>query len=342
MKKQGCISVFIFYLNSLVAFLLLLSFILPYLPPSKFPSISVLSLAVAPLILVNIGFVLYWIMLFRKQFLLSLSVLILTTINFASFIKFGKTPLTVVDDNTIRIASHNVRLFNQYETKEKREETPGIFEEYLNEIQPDILFIQEFYDNKRINFQDLTHKYIAYNDSKNIFGHAIYSRFPIIDAGSFDFEQSSNNALWADIQINNDTVRVYNVHLQSMRITASVAYLQETGADVIKNKISDAFVKQENQLKKLQAHFQEAPTRKKIIGGDFNNTPFSYTYKKLQEGMNDAFLKKGRGLGSTFYFDGFPLRIDYLLVSPEIEVKQFTTKEDTFSDHYPVWADVKL
>lgn len=342
MKKLGCIGSLIFYLNSLVVFLLLLSFVLPHLPPSKFPTISVLSLGVTPLILLNILFMLYWGLRFRKQFLLSLIVLILTSINFASFIKFGKIEAMPVDVSSVRVATYNVRLFNQYESKEKKEQTPEIFKEYLETVKPDILILQEFYNNKNIDLSAYPYKYIDYNDSKNIFGHAIYSRFPIVDQGNFAFENSSNNSLWADIKIDKDTLRIYNAHLQSMRITARVAYLKEVGTEVVKNKISDAFSKQENQIKELRAHFDATPNRKKIIAGDFNNTPFSYTYKKISSNMKDAFLEKGSGLGSTFYFDGFPLRIDYLLVTPDIKVKSFFTEKTTFSDHHSVWADVEL
>jgi len=342
MKKLGCIGSVIFYVNSVVAFLLLLSFVLPYLPPNRFPTVSVLSLGVAPLIILNVLFMFYWGLRLRKQFLLSLIVLILASINFASFIKLGNSKTTNTNKESIRVATYNVRLFNQYESKEKRQEAPKVFAEYIEEVKPDILFLQEYYDNKEVNFSTLPHKYIAYNDSRGVFGHAIYSRYPILKHGSFAFDASSNNALWADIKVDNDTIRVYNVHLQSMRITASVAYLQETDTEVIKNKISDAFVKQENQLKQLRRHMEEVPNMKKIVAGDFNNTPFSYTYKKLRGEMKDAFLEKGSGIGTTFHFDGFPLRIDYILVSPDIKVRQFTTLDETFSDHYSLWADVSL
>lgn len=342
MKRLGCIGSLIFYANSLVAFLLLLSFVLPYLAPSKFPTLSVLSLAVSPLILLNVVFMLYWIVRLRRQFLLSLIVLLLASLNFAKFIKFDSSKSVASNSESIRVASYNVRLFNQYELKEARQNAVIEFDEFLKKVEPEVLFIQEFYNNKDIHFSNLPHKYIDYNDSKNIFGHAIYSRYPIVNQGSFSFEGSSNNVLWVDIKIGEDTLRAYNVHLQSMRITASVSYLQESGTEVIKNKISDAFVMQENQLAKLLEHMASSPHKKQVVAGDFNNTSFSYTYKKLKGNMKDAYLEKGSGIGSTFYFDGFPLRIDYILVSPDIKVKHFKTAEETFSDHYAIWADIKL
>lgn len=342
MKRLGCIGSLIFYLNSLVAFLLLLSFVLPYLPPSRFPTLSVLSLAVSPLILLNSLFMIYWILRMRKQLLLSLFVLVLASFNFSDYIKFNRAKDIEAEATSVRIASYNVRLFNQYESKEKRKSGREDFQMFLDKTKPEVLFIQEFYANKELSFADFPYKYIEYNDSKNIFGHAIYSKYPIVNQGSFFFEKSSNNALWADVKIGEEVLRVYNVHLQSMRITASVAYLQETGTEVIKNKISDAFVKQENQIKQLREHMVASPHKKQILAGDLNNTSFSYTYKKLKGEMKDAFLEKGSGIGSTFSFDGFPLRIDYIFVSPEIKVTHFKTAEEIFSDHHAIWADIQL
>lgn len=342
MKRLGCLGSLIFYVNSLVAFLLLLSFVLPYLPPSKFPTTSVLSLGVSPLIILNGLFFLYWLIRMRKQFLLSLTVLVLATLNFGFFLKFDNSSSESKQRDSIRLLSYNVRLFNQYESKEKREEAPDEFEALVREIDPDLLFIQAFFDDKNMDYSSYPYKYVDYNDSNKFFGHAIYSKYPIVDQGAFSFKESNNNALWADVQIAKDTIRVYNVHLQSMRIIAKVAYIQQTGTDFIKNKISHAFAKQERQVKLLRKHMEASPYKTQIVAGDFNNTSFSYNYKKLKGDMKDAFLQKGSGIGTTFYFDGFPLRIDYILVSPNVKVRQFHTVKESFSDHQAIWADIDL
>ena len=43
-----------------IAFLLLISFVLPYVPPKSFPTLSLFSLIVSPLILINILFFVYY------------------------------------------------------------------------------------------------------------------------------------------------------------------------------------------------------------------------------------------------------------------------------------------
>src|SRR5690625_1967346 len=184
MRRLGCLGSLIFYANSLVAFLLLLSFVLPYLPPSRFLTVSMLSLGVFPLIILNGLFMLYWLIRLRKQFFLSLIVLILATLNFGFFIKFDNSTSESREKDSIRLLSYNVRLFNYYEARENRKDAPERFETIVREINPDLLFIQAFKEEKEMDFSAYPYKYVDYNDSKKLFGHAIYSKYPIIDQRS--------------------------------------------------------------------------------------------------------------------------------------------------------------
>jgi len=53
------------------------------------------------------------------------------------------------------------------------------------------------------------------------YGQAIFSKFPIVKSGSIEFPNTANNAIYADIVKGSDTIRIYNVHLQSLRIAAN-------------------------------------------------------------------------------------------------------------------------
>ena len=54
--------------------------------------------------------------------------------------------------------------------------------------------------------------------------------------------------------------------------------------------------------------------------------------------MVDAFEARGGGLGTTFSFDSYPMRIDYIFTSTKMDVIRFETIKKTFSDHYPITA----
>ena len=130
-------------------------------------------------------------------------------------------------------------------------------------------------------------------------------------------------------------MRLYNIHLQSLGILPSVDFLQSSGTERIKKKISSGFVQQEDQIAEVLKHKNSSPYPV-VLAGDFNNTSFSYIYRKLKKDMNDAFLEKGNGVGRTFSFVSYPMRIDYILTDPKFEVVKFHTLDETFSDHYPI------
>ncbi len=149
-----------------------------------------------------------------------------------------------------------------------------------------------------------------------------------------------------------DTVRVYNCHLQSIRFGAEeYKFLQNLGKDEdeqtvkrtrnILSRLRIAFIKRATQADMIAKHIKKCPYPV-IICGDFNDTPLSYTYKKITEGLVDAFRESGSGFGTTYAGPIPGLRIDYLLHSPEISAFNFKITRAKLSDHYPVAANMIL
>ena len=56
MKGLNVLDKFIFFLNICFALALLTAYFLPYIPPKTFPTLSVLSLGIGPLLIVNFLF----------------------------------------------------------------------------------------------------------------------------------------------------------------------------------------------------------------------------------------------------------------------------------------------
>jgi endonuclease/exonuclease/phosphatase family metal-dependent hydrolase len=328
----------IFLFNVLAALVMVVAFVLPYLPPSKFPLISVLSLGVPLLILVNIIFALFWLILLNKRFLLSFSVLFISFFYFNVFYEISSEGDPSEYGNTLSILSYNVRLFNAFEKKDSSD-VLGIFSEIVTKSDPDIIFIQEYYRDNKMDFSSYPYQYKNYKSKRAKLGQAIFSKYPLVNTGAFDFEDSSNDALYADVIIGKDTIRLYNVHLQSFGIIPEVQFLQESDKEKLLRRISANFKKQEAQIHTVLEH--KAKTNHTVIlCGDFNNTPFSYTYRKFKDEMQDGFRERGNGLGTTFWFDRFPLRIDYIFASQEFDFLTFETFKETFSDHQAIHATV--
>ncbi|WP_026449762.1 endonuclease/exonuclease/phosphatase family protein [Aequorivita capsosiphonis] len=328
----------IFWVNLIAAFLLLISFVLPYLPPKTFPTISLLSLFVPLIILLNIIFALYWAIQLRARFFLSFTVLFVSYFYFNVFYEVSKGGDASQYKNTLSVLSYNVRLFNAYE---KNPETDAVqmMSEILAEQDPDVICIQEFYRFNKVDFSAYPYQYLHFRRPRAELGHAFLSKYPIINTGAFDFEGSHNNTLFADLIKGNDTIRVYNLHLQSIDVNPRIRFLKETDNEKLRKRISSAFTKQQNQIQAILKH-QSNTKHPILVCGDFNNTPFSYSYHMLKNGMQDSFRERGNGLGTTFEFDKFPLRIDYILASKGLDFLTFETINKTFSDHRAIKATI--
>jgi endonuclease/exonuclease/phosphatase family metal-dependent hydrolase len=79
-----------------------------------------------------------------------------------------------------------------------------------------------------------------------------------------------------------------------------------------------------------------------IVCADLNDVPNSYTYFTVRGSMQDAFLKKGFGIGRTFSSLSPTLRIDYICADSHFKIKQFNRIIRNYSDHYMLVADVQL
>lgn len=332
MKKLSFIDKLLFIVNSLVAALLLISFLSYYISPNLIVLISFLSLSVPLLIILNLVFIIYWLLKLKRQFLLSIIVLFIGYQYITKFYSFSEKKILLSDD--VKIMSYNVRMFNLYNWIEEDHIAQNIYE-FINNKAPDILCIQEFHPSREIEFK-YPYKYVKIRTNQNNFGHAIFSKFKIINSGSLDFSNSTNNAIYADIVRNNDTIRVYNVHLESLKINPKEETLTQENSEKFKIRVENAFKKQTNQANLIIQH-QGKIKYKSIICGDFNNNAFSWVYNKLKTTKNDAFEIAGKGFGKT-YDHSFPLRIDFILSDEKIEVNNFKTYDVNYSDHYPIMA----
>src|SRR5690606_20431931 len=185
----------------------------------------------------------------------------------------------------------------------------------IKDENPDIMCFQEFSDIGENQFGQFKYSYLYYVDNRKSLGQAIFSKYPIINKGVIEFEDSSNHIIFADIVKKNDTLRVYSMHLQSMSITRDVeeidSDLDKQKSERIIKKISEAFSEQQQQATELAEH-QDNCHYPIIICGDMNNSAFSYVYRVVKGNLNDAFEEAGGGFGKSYRFKYFPMRIDYI------------------------------
>lgn len=339
MKNLKLIDKIIYLVNGLLAFVLLLSYILPLAPPKTFALLSVLSLGVPFLIVVNVLFLMYWLIKLKKQLLISLVVLVVGYLGFGSLYKFSSSNNDTFD-NQLDVMNFNVRLFNLYEwIPEKEVETEIV--QFLQEKAPDVLSIQEYHPHENIDLSFFKFKYEKLSGNKTKYGQAIFSQYPIVNSGSIEFPKTSNNAIFVDIVKGEDTLRIYNIHLQSLKIDAKVDKLKQEDSERLLKRVEQTFKMQQFQTELFLLHKRQCPY-KMIICGDFNNTAFSYVYKEIKGDLEDAFKEAGNGFGRTYEFKFFPVRIDYIFYDSQLELTSFKTFDKKLSDHYPIRARFKL
>jgi endonuclease/exonuclease/phosphatase family metal-dependent hydrolase len=235
--------------------------------------------------------------------------------------------------------NYNVRLFNLFEWIPDTHVKQKIVD-FINEKQPDVLSMQEYRPDDAVSFKGY-YKYEEVSGNKVKNGQAIFSKYPIVKSGSIEFPNTSNNAIYVDIVKDKDTIRIYNVHLQSLGIDPTAEKLDIETSENLFNRVSSTFKLQQSQSELFLAHKNHCHY-KMVICGDFNNTAYSYVYKKIKADLQDAFVEAGNGFGRTFNFKFFPIRIDFILVDQSFDINAFKTFDVQLSDHYPIMAKVKL
>jgi len=336
-----------FFFNIVLAVLTFIAYVLPFLAPKLFPLFSVLTLVLPLFLILNGLFFIYWLLQFKTQMFLSGLVLLagITFIN--KFYKFSATDLPE-SENDFKVMSYNVRLFNLFEWLPK-ENVPNEIQVFINEKNPDIICIQEFSYAANIDLKVYPHRYIFMQGDKIRTGQAIYSKFPIIEEGNLVFPDSNNNVIFADIKKGKDIIRVYNMHLQSIKISPDVNEISENidGIDqqksqMVVRRISRAFRKQQQQAEIIKNHKRDC-AYPIIICGDMNNSAFSYVYRSIKGDLHDAFEEAGSGFGKTYNFRYYPARIDYIFADSGMKVKSFEYFPDFVnSDHYPIMTRLSI
>lgn len=328
---------FIYLLNILVGIVFALSFLMPYVPLKFVPFLAVLSLGIPLLFIVNLLFCVYWIWKAKKHFVISLSLIIIGLLVFDSFYQFEpKTEL--VPSHSIDIMSYNTRLFNKYGWM-KDEEIPEKLIRFINEQNPEVLCLQEFDMSYKNAFEEYPYQVFSDEDSNKSI-QAIFSKYPIKNSKVIEFESSNNAALYADLQVANYSLRVFNIHLQSLGVSDPEALTNQEPKRLVK-RMSSMFSKQEAQAQLIRSQIDSTPSYS-IVAGDFNNTQFSRVYRLIKGAMNDSFIERGSGFGRSFDFKLFPMRIDFILTDQRLEVVEHQNFDVLYSDHYPISASISL
>ena len=164
------------------------------------------------------------------------------------------------------------------------------------------------------------------NNRHHVLNNAIFSKFPIIESKVHPLRVGKRpSAIEARIHIGDEDINVFSVHLKHSH-----------------QQFDEIQSEQINTLVKL------LPNKKGIVMGDFNAVPDSTTIQTIAQ----KYLHTDPTFSPTWsmYPEGCPVckpqnldtRLDYILVSPDIEFDSFKVGTSKGSDHLPISVSIDV
>lgn len=367
-SKRKAFNMVALWVNIVLAFSLLLSQLCGYVPPSRLWQAELIAISYPFILVMNVFFLFYWLIQQNRFVFISLAVIVAGyhQISLAYQLKFFSKDKEKNKADSFSVMSYNVRLFDLYNWTGNLKTRAKIF--YLLQSEnPDILCFQEYYtsddpDQKFENNMALSGILKASNfhteygitlNKTHHWGLATFTSFPIIHKGKILFQEGiSNFGMFTDVLIKDDTVRIYNVHLQSNHFkekeyrfiespdSGTNEQILQSSRSVLK-LLKKAAIKRSVQVDSLKSEIDRSPYPV-ILCGDFNDPPFSYAYNRLAKDLNDAFIESGTGTGITLVGTIPFYRIDYILHDALLKCLDFSVLPTKLSDHHPIKARFTL
>ncbi|MDF1574533.1 MAG: endonuclease/exonuclease/phosphatase family protein [Bacteroidales bacterium] len=348
-------------LNILAAMAMLLAYLAPLVNPARVMFPALFGLAYPYLLIVHLAFLCFWLIRLKREIFISVVVIFLGWNHLNNLIplhiRSSEIPVNADQDRFFKVLSYNVRGFDIYQWSKDPEAKKEIFE-FLQKQEAQLVCFQEYYTSSEPGQRDkdisgqlssLPNHAVYYTGdpaNRKGFGIATYSSYPIIKKSRIPFSSSFNAAMYTDILVHSDTIRVFNIHLQSINFqqdnyafldTARLKYNNEQMNEIraIGSRLKTAFSMRAEQAQVISSYIRDSP-HPVIVLGDFNDTPQSYAYRKIRKGLNDAFRKSGRGFGNTYSGELPSFRIDYIMYGPSFLSSDFKRIKTDHSDHYPI------
>ena len=345
--------------------MLTLAYLTPFIHPNTIPLLPLVGLGYWIILSSVMVLLIIWALMKSRWTLIILGfILIGGKLHFRTF-AFGSNE-EQKNGTELHILSYNVRLFDLYNVKQSNSYiTRNKIFSYLKERDADVVCFQEFYHQDRpskfvtrdtlkqiLKTVDTHERYAHKMNGHQNFGIAVFSKYPIIEKGNVAFPEehsSFNYCIYTDIIKDTDTFRIYNVHLQSIKLQKDDYALfdenntnsAEQSSNIFKliQKINRAYPVRAEQAEIIMTHIDNSPYPV-VVCGDFNDTPLSYCYNQFSATLTDAFRNTSKGIGST-YAGKIPVgRIDYIFHSASIGSRDFVIQKEKLSDHYAI--DCKL
>jgi endonuclease/exonuclease/phosphatase family metal-dependent hydrolase len=324
-------------LNTLVLIGLVLSYLAPFVDPRLFWPISFFGLSFTFWLGAAALMIIWGIMLKHKFVLYSLVLMLIGSPLILRSISWNDEDKK--DEAEIRIASFNSFGFGHTQNNSLA------LDSVLRAKSIDIVVLHEWRRNRtKVKKQPFQYQKVIKRGVNT--GTQIMSKYPIVSAKKIQLEETYSDASYADVIIENDTIRIFMLHLESNQLKPRDYHritdfdLDSTYKEYAKgmmSRIRRAMKKRASQVEIVVQEMRESPYPL-VICMDLNDTPQSFAYQQLSRGLDDAFVEAGKGWEGT-YVKPFPfLRIDFILYDDLIKCVEYESTNRVFSDHKLIFA----
>lgn len=320
-------SQILLFLHITVIVLLLCTLANAWVPPNMIGSLNILSLAFPYLIIFHIALTLVWIVKRNKIAVIFLLSTFIFYNPIRRWVNFSPKTENTKSIRDVKILTFNVKYGEFGWDKVKK---------YIEEQNADIVLVQEKDTNRAIRQNMVKYPTVILKTK-----HKVVRQAELIE------DKARGNSFYADIEINGKIVRIVNVYLEPFRLDKSMFRLDGLGKESNKfgfifSHMTPTFRAHEEQIKSIRKVVDLSPYPV-ILAGDFNSVPNSYEYYNLGKNLEDAFLKVGNGISTSFHDYKIPLRLDYIFTSKDITPLSYKIDQTIkLSDHYPVIAEFLL
>lgn len=329
-----------------------------YIPPVRWIIPAFLGLFFPALLVAQIGVTIFWLLAWdKRRLLLVAAVWLISLPQLLVYFPISRAEKSLgTEEESLRILSYNVCAFG---FKPHTKTSPNATLQYIKSSGADIVCIQEAMLNQNPwagvvsktlrSYLDEDYPYInVIRVNRGGSTLALLSKYPIKEAKEIPLPSWVNGAVAYKVDIRGKETLVINVHLESFRLRRvdgeDYLRLAKDGdairlKDALRAKLSPTFRSHNIQANIIHDLIQRYGSGRVIVCGDFNDTPLSYARYKIGEGLEDAFVSKGNGLGISFHTRPFFVRIDHILFGPAFRALRCEVdKTASESDHYPIEA----
>ncbi len=341
---------YLLYVAATVAWLLCLSAY--YIEPSAWRLPVVFSFGFLALLLPQLVLAAYWLFKRSKWAILPLLLLLIGWPQLNASFQLGLfNKNDEASDNELTVTSFNLQRFHNQPIRNEAEINRLVKAIHFHKkLTADIVCFQESFGYMK-PILDYVLKRVDYPyHYSNFYGNAVFSKFPIINEHYDPLTNKHNGLIYVDIVKGRDTIRVIDIHLQSLSFgdtqfeTINNPLANDHGAvRQLFGKVARGSVEREKQIKMVLKYLEDSPYPV-ILCSDLNATPTSYAYRQLSTSLDDSFVVAGSGLSPTYAGPIPGLRIDYVFYDSKMFKATHYAVDYTekYSDHFPVKTRLRI